>query len=55
MARTPLYSLLRRAARIARASLHTRQAADELQDYARERRTDLRRRRLLQGAGAGLV
>ena len=55
MARTPLYSLLRRAARIARASLHTPQAADELQAYAHERRTDLRRRRLLQGAGAGLV
>ncbi|KRD31850.1 hypothetical protein ASE35_12790 [Lysobacter sp. Root916] len=55
MARTPLYSLLRRAARIARASLHARQPLDELQAYADERRTDLRRRRLLQGAGAGLV
>lgn len=55
MARTPLYSLLRRAARIARASLHTPRPLDEVQDYACERRTDLRRRRLLQGAGAGLV
>lgn len=55
MARTPLYSLLRRAARIARASLHTPQPVDELQQFAQERRTDLRRRRLLQGAGAGLV
>ena len=55
MSRTPLYALLRRAARIARASLHTPQPVDELHEFARERRTDLRRRRLLQGAGAGLV
>ncbi|KQZ59475.1 hypothetical protein ASD53_04490 [Lysobacter sp. Root559] len=55
MARTPLYSLLRRAARIARASLHTPQPLDELHEFARQRRIDLRRRRLLQGAGAGLV
>ncbi|RDZ26205.1 flavin monoamine oxidase family protein [Lysobacter silvisoli] len=55
MARTPLYSLLRRAARIARASLHAPAPLDELREFAQERRIDLRRRRLLQGAGAGLV
>jgi len=60
MGRTPLFLLLRRAARIARASLHTAMPLDELQarDSQRRRdrsRTDHARRRLLQGAGAGLV
>lgn len=55
MGRTPLFLLLRRAARIARASLHTAMPLDELQDRGRELRLDMSRRRLLQGAGAGLV
>jgi monoamine oxidase len=55
MGRTPLYRLLNRAARIARASLHAAQPLDELIDLAHERRVDLTRRRLLQGTGAALV
>jgi monoamine oxidase len=55
MGRTPLYRMLHRAARIARASLHAPQPLDELLDRARERRVDLTRRRLLQGSGAALV
>lgn len=55
MGRTPLFLLLRRAARIARASLHTAMPLDELQAQGREHRLDLTRRRLLQGTGAGLV
>ena len=55
MGRTPLFLLLRRAARIARASLHTAMPLDELQARGREHGLDLSRRRLLQGAGAGLV
>lgn len=55
MGRTPLFLLLRRAARIARASLHTAMPLDELQAQGREHRLDPSRRRLLQAAGAGLV
>lgn len=55
MGRTPLFLLLRRAARIARASLHTAIPLDELEQQAREVRFDNSRRRLLQGAGAGLL
>ena len=55
MGRTPLYHMLQRAARIARASLHAPQPLDELFDLARERRIDLNRRRLLQGSGAALL
>jgi monoamine oxidase len=55
MGRTPLYRLLNRAARIARASLHAPQPLDELIDLANERRIDLARRRLLQGGSAALV
>lgn len=55
MGRTPLFRLLQRAAAIARASLHHPAPADELHARVVEHRTDLRRRRLLQGAGAGLV
>ena len=55
MGRTPLYRLLNRAARIARASLHAPQPLDELIHLAHERRVDLTRRRLLQGTGAALV
>ncbi|GAA5004103.1 FAD-dependent oxidoreductase [Pseudoluteimonas lycopersici] len=55
MGRTPLYHLLQRAARIARASLHAPQPLDELLDLAHERRIDITRRRLLQGGSAALV
>jgi monoamine oxidase len=60
MARTPLFSLLQRAARIARASARARMPLDEFHARGRELRFvpggfDARRRRLLQGAGAGLV
>lgn len=55
MARTPLFHLLRRAARIAQASRRADAPLDEFYARGVERRTDLRRRRLLQGAGAGLV
>jgi monoamine oxidase len=47
--------MLQRAARIARASLHAPLPLDELIDFAHERRIDITRRRLLQGAGAALV
>ena len=56
MGRTPLFRLLQRAARIARASLHDAAPLDEFQDRHREvRRHVASRRRFLQGAGAGLV
>jgi monoamine oxidase len=55
MGRTPLFRMLQRAARIARASQHTAQPLDELLDAAREHRVDITRRRLLQGSGAALV
>lgn len=55
MARTPLFSLLQRAARIARASGYTAQPLDEFYAQGVALRVDVRRRRLLQGAGAGLV
>ena len=55
MGRTPLARMLQRAARIARASLHAPQPLDELFDLARERRIDIRRRRVLQGSAAALV
>jgi len=63
MGRTPLFRLLRRAARIARSSLHAPMPLDEF--YARGREAaasvqpvsgvTLDRRRFLQSAGAGLV
>src|SRR5687768_11990680 len=55
MARTPLFSLLQRAARISRAAARTPVPLDEFLDRGRELRFDAGRRRLLQGAGAGLV
>ena len=55
MARTPLFDLLQRAARIARASTQVDAPLDEFLDRGRELRVDATRRRLLQGAGAGLV
>ena len=55
MGRTPLFSLLQRAARIARGSTQVAQPLDEFYARGRELRVDGMRRRLLQGAGAGLV
>lgn len=55
MARTPLFTLLQRAARIARASTHTHESLDEFYERGRALRVDITRRRLLQGAGAGLL
>ncbi len=55
MGRTPLFHLLQRAARIARASLHDPAPLDELHARIVEQRVDRSRRRLLQGAGAAVV
>ena len=55
MGRTPLFHLLQRAARIARASLHADMPLDEFCERGREVRIDATRRRLLQGAAAGLA
>ncbi len=55
MGRTPLFSLLQRAARIARASAHVREPLDEFYEHGRALRVDATRRRLLQGAGAGVL
>jgi monoamine oxidase len=54
MARTPLFSLLQRAARIARASTSAPEPLAEFHAKGREWRMDAQRRRLLQSAGAGL-
>jgi len=54
MARTPLFRLLHRAARLARASLHVAGPLDEFLDRGGELRAGgMARRRLLQGTGAG--
>lgn len=53
MGRTPLFDLLERAARIARAALHDAASLDEFYDQGRELRLDRSRRRFIQGAGAG--
>ncbi len=55
MGRTPFFRLLQRAAAIARASRQVRMPLDEFHDLVRERRIDTHRRRLLQGACAGMV
>ena len=55
MGRTPLFHLLQRAARIARASLQHDAPLDEFYAQGRQVRFDARRRRLLQGAGAAVV
>jgi hypothetical protein len=52
MARTPLFQLMQRAVRIARASAQVREPLDEFYARGREIRLDAGRRRLLQGAGA---
>lgn len=55
MARTPLFGLLQRAARIARASTLMGQPVNELHERVVETRIDPERRRVLQGAGAALL
>ena len=60
MARTPLFSLLQRAARIARASRRLSMPLDEFQSRGTELHSDAgdfdaARRRLLQGAAAGVL
>lgn len=55
MGRTPLFHLLQRSARIARASLHAAEPLDEWLQRGTELRVDRTRRRLLQGAGAALA
>ena len=55
MARTPLFALLQRAARIARNASHTPMPLDEFQERGRALRVDATRRRLLQGAAASLA
>jgi monoamine oxidase len=55
MARTPLFALLQRAARIARSASHTAMPLDEFYDRGRALRVDATRRRLLQGAAASVA
>jgi len=55
MARTPLFGLLQRAARIARASMSVDAPPDELHERVARARIDRQRRRVLQGAGAALL
>ncbi|QNP41565.1 flavin monoamine oxidase family protein [Lysobacter solisilvae (ex Woo and Kim 2022)] len=55
MARTPLFSLLQRAARIARASTRVPVAPGEFHERGAALRVDAQRRRLLQGTGAALL
>ena len=55
MARTPLFGLLQRAARIARVATLTGAPADECHDRVIEARVDRQRRRVLKGAGATLL
>ena len=55
MARTPLFSLLQRAARIARASSRVPQPLAEFYEQGQALRVDAGRRRVLQAAGAGML
>jgi monoamine oxidase len=55
MARTPLFALLQRAARIARNAMHADMPLDEFHDRGRALRIDATRRRLLQGTAASVV
>jgi monoamine oxidase len=55
MARTPLFSLLQRAARIARAASHASQPLDEFCGQGQALRVDAARRRLVQAAGASVL
>ena len=55
MGRTPLFHLLQRAARIARASRLDPAPLDEFHDRVTAARVDRSRRRLLQGAGAAAL
>lgn len=53
MSRTPLFAILRRAAAMARHSLHTDEPLDELGDRLAELRVENSRRRFLRGVGGG--
>lgn len=55
MGRTPLFDLLRRAARIARASLRADAPLDEFHERVVAGRVDAARRRVVQAAGAGAL
>ncbi|KGQ18256.1 Monoamine oxidase [Lysobacter dokdonensis DS-58] len=55
MARTPLFALLQRAARIARNAARVDMPLDEFHERGMELRVDATRRRLLQGAAASLA
>ena len=55
MARTPLFALLQRAARIARNAATLAMPLDEFHARGVEMRFDAARRRLLQGAAAGVA
>src|SRR4249919_829660 len=55
MGRTPLFTLLQRAARIARAAARSDAPFDEFYERGRALRVDPVRRRLLQGGAAGLA
>ena len=52
MSRTPLFAILRRAALVARHSLHTAEPLDELGERFAEVRLDASRRRFLRGVGS---
>lgn len=53
MSRTPLFAILRRAAALARHSLHTDEPMDELGERFAELRGENSRRRFLRGVGGG--
>ena len=55
MARTPLFGLLQRAARIARGAARVPMPLDEFCEQGRAVRVDAGRRRLLQAAGSSVV
>ena len=55
MGRTPLFRLLQRAAAIARIAQQSSMPLDEFHAQVQVQRIDRQRRRLLQGAGAGVV
>ncbi len=55
MARTPLFALLQRAARIARNAANLEMPLDEFHGRGTQIRVDTTRRRLLQGAAAGFA
>ena len=55
MSRTPLFAIIRRAAALARHSLHTDEPLDELSGRLAELRGENSRRRFLRGVGGGVA